>query len=287
VNISVLIPARNEAGSIGKLLTQVCEDDHAPNTLSQVLVYDDDSSDNTAAIVAERAKGLPKVRLIQGARRLGATVAFNALLRASTGDIVIKVDGDLVLNAGCLRRLAGAIANGADVAFGFGDPVCLRPTLVARAGIFAGRLGQELGRGRFGADYNRGEIMALSGALARRTAVPDDLTNKEHYCVLAARRSGGTIALVPEARWRYLVSTTFADYWRQSRRVLAAERQLRARCGNVQGSMLELLRVVWRCALRAPFAALCWAAAYCTSCILPNPAGSSAFPESPSTKWPK
>ena len=286
MNISVLIPARNEAGSIGQLLTQVCEDDYAPNTLSQVLVYDDDSSDNTAAIVAERAKSLPQIRLIQGARRLGATVAFNALLRASTGDIVIKMDADLVLNQGCLRRLADAIAEGADLAFGFGDPTFLRPTLVARAGMFAGRLGQELGRGRFGADYNRGEIMALSGALARRMGIPDDLTNKEHYCVLAARKSGGTITLVPDARWKYLVPTTFADYWRQSRRILEAERQLQARCVKVPGSMLELMRVVFRCALRSPFAALCWAVAYCTSSLLPNPAGSSAFPQSPSTKWP-
>jgi len=61
--VSVLIPARNEARNIGACLESLVAQDY-PNL--EILVLDDDSSDETASIVQEIAARHAQVRLIRG-----------------------------------------------------------------------------------------------------------------------------------------------------------------------------------------------------------------------------
>ena len=60
--VSVLIPARNEASSIGPALEAILDSSHAQ---FEVLVLDDHSEDETASIVKSYASRDPRVRLFQ------------------------------------------------------------------------------------------------------------------------------------------------------------------------------------------------------------------------------
>jgi succinoglycan biosynthesis protein ExoA len=89
--VSVVIPMRNEAGSIGTLLDGVLGQDYPADRL-EILVVDGDSSDDSAAVVARYAARDPRVRLLHNPRRIVPT-ALNIAIRAARGDVICRIDG--------------------------------------------------------------------------------------------------------------------------------------------------------------------------------------------------
>lgn len=102
--ISVLIPARNEEANIGACLESLRRQDY-PNY--EILVLDDDSSDNTAAIVEEIAASDPRVRLLRGSPLpegwAGKTFACHQLASQARGSWLLFTDADTVHAASVLR----------------------------------------------------------------------------------------------------------------------------------------------------------------------------------------
>ena len=90
---SILIPAYNEAETIGKTLRSVQASTHQ---LYEVLVIDDGSTDATAQIVSEFAAHDPRIRLIKKPNG-GKATALNLGMREATHPIVITIDADTVL----------------------------------------------------------------------------------------------------------------------------------------------------------------------------------------------
>lgn len=89
--VSVVIPMRNEAATIGSLLDGVLAQDYPASRL-EVLVVDGDSSDDSAGAVAAYAARDPRVRLLHNPRRIVPT-ALNIAIRAARGSIVCRIDG--------------------------------------------------------------------------------------------------------------------------------------------------------------------------------------------------
>lgn len=120
--LSIVIPAFNEASRIEATLSRVLECVANQGWDAEVLVVDDGSSDETAVIV-ERWMRMPgrangRLHLIQnpGNRGKGYSVR-NGLLQAA-GEIVMFTDADLSAPMEEAERLLGAIRGGADVAIG-------------------------------------------------------------------------------------------------------------------------------------------------------------------------
>lgn len=97
--ISVLIPARNEAANIGTCLRSILAQDQ-PNV--EILVLDDQSDDDTAAIVTKLANedSHSRLRLLRGEPLpqgwLGKCHACAQLVQAATGDYLLFTDADTV-----------------------------------------------------------------------------------------------------------------------------------------------------------------------------------------------
>lgn len=117
-HLSIVIPAYNESARIEHALDRVltCVADQAWD--AEVLVVDDGSKDETAAIVERWMDSHSRLHLIQnpGNRGKGYSVR-NGLLQAA-GDIVLFTDADLSAPMEEAQRLLDAIAEGADVAIG-------------------------------------------------------------------------------------------------------------------------------------------------------------------------
>lgn len=108
VAISVLIPARNEQTNIGAALDSVL---HAQGTDLEVIVLDDHSTDNTAAIVASVAARDSRVRLITGEPIAGGwcgkNFACHQLGQAARHSLLVFMDADVrVSGSNALARLA-------------------------------------------------------------------------------------------------------------------------------------------------------------------------------------
>jgi dolichyl-phosphate beta-glucosyltransferase len=115
---SIVIPAYNESARIGETLAHVLECVHKSGWQAEVIVVNDGSRDNTAAIIQEFAAKDPIVRLIEnpGNRGKGFSVR-NGILHAA-GDIVMFTDADLSAPMEEAERLFDAIREGCDIAIG-------------------------------------------------------------------------------------------------------------------------------------------------------------------------
>ena len=116
--LSIVIPAFNESSRIEATLERVMACVDAQGWDAEVLVVDDGSKDETAAIVERWMDLHPRLHLIEnpGNRGKGYSVR-NGLLQAA-GDIVMFTDADLSAPMEEANRLLAAIAAGADVAIG-------------------------------------------------------------------------------------------------------------------------------------------------------------------------
>ncbi|MGA9717397.1 MAG: dolichyl-phosphate beta-glucosyltransferase [Acidobacteriaceae bacterium] len=115
---SIVIPAYNEAARIERALSCVSGCIRQSGWDAEVLVVDDGSADNTAALVESWAREHPEVRLIRNGRNRGKGYSVrNGMLRAA-GEIVMFTDADLSSPIEEAELLFAAIAEGADVAIG-------------------------------------------------------------------------------------------------------------------------------------------------------------------------
>jgi glycosyltransferase involved in cell wall biosynthesis len=115
---SIVVPAYNESARIGATLTHVLQCVHEHGWRAEVLVVNDGSRDNTAAIIESFAAKDPIVRLISnpGNRGKGYSVR-NGILQAA-GEIVMFTDADLSSPMEEAELLFAAIRDGADIAIG-------------------------------------------------------------------------------------------------------------------------------------------------------------------------
>ena len=109
MEISVIIPAKNEAGSVGDVVQGIlsCLGD------VEVIVVNDGSSDMTADVAASAG-----ARVISHPYSKGNGSAIKTGARAAAGDVLVFMDGDGQHSASEIPRFLEALGNGADMVVG-------------------------------------------------------------------------------------------------------------------------------------------------------------------------
>jgi len=109
VRVSVIIPTRNEARAIGRVLADLPAD-----LITEVLVVDNHSSDGTAEIAARMG-----ARVVREPRRGYGRACLTGLAHTSAPDVVVFLDGDYSDRPVELPRLLAPISDGrADITLG-------------------------------------------------------------------------------------------------------------------------------------------------------------------------
>jgi len=117
IEISVVIPAYNEAESLPVLLDELRAALDATGRASEIVLVDDGSSDGTAALLAREAARDPRLRPLALGRRAGQSAALAAGLARARGAIIVTLDADLQNDPADLPRILAALAY-ADVVSG-------------------------------------------------------------------------------------------------------------------------------------------------------------------------
>ncbi len=95
MDLSVVVPAYNEAESLPELsgwIDRVCI---ASSIDYELIVIDDGSSDNTWEVLRHLSAGNPRIRAVRFRRNYGKAAALQTGFEATAGDVVITMDADL------------------------------------------------------------------------------------------------------------------------------------------------------------------------------------------------
>jgi len=214
-DVSVVIPAYNEAAGIAATVRSMATSHYRGRI--EIVVVDDGSTDNTAAVA--RSLRLPYVRVITQANT-GKSGALNRGIAESRSDILVLVDGDTIFQPDTLDHLIAPMA-ARDVGAVSGN------TKVAnRRGLLGGwqhleyvmgfnldrRLFDMLGTiptvpGAIGA-FRRGALAYVGGVSTDTLAEDTDLT-------MALCRSPWRVVYAPDALAWTEVPATLRQLWKQ------------------------------------------------------------------------
>ncbi|MEZ5909564.1 MAG: glycosyltransferase family 2 protein [Hyphomicrobiaceae bacterium] len=93
MRVSVVIPALNEAGNIGRLVEETFRE--VPDAvLVEVIVVDDGSEDATGDDVKRLLPAYPKLRYLRHDTRSGQSTAMRTGILAARGSVIATMDGD-------------------------------------------------------------------------------------------------------------------------------------------------------------------------------------------------
>ena len=118
MKLSVVMPAQNEEGSVGKTVEGVVAVLEREGLDYEVVVVNDDSEDSTAAVVAAIGAENPRVRCHRSHYERGFGMAIRAGLDVFEGDAVAIVMADASDNPEDLVRYYRLLEEGWDCAFG-------------------------------------------------------------------------------------------------------------------------------------------------------------------------
>lgn len=107
VDLSVVIPARNAAGTIGDQLESLARQDWTGSW--EVIVVDNGSTDDTVAVVESFADRLPGLRVVSANERARIPYARNRGVEAARGRLIAFCDADDEVSPGWLEAIAAGL----------------------------------------------------------------------------------------------------------------------------------------------------------------------------------
>lgn len=226
--ITVVIAARNEAARIGARLRNLFDSDYPAHAL-QVLLVDDGSDDDTAAVAL--ASGDRRVRVLRQGRTQGKAAALNLAMPQVRTALTIYADARQRFERGTLAALVAPFAD-AQVAVVSGelhlDAADGAGHAVAADGSYA-----RIERALRCAEARLGWAHAASGAIyAIRTELfqplPADLILDDVYTPAQALRHGARIWVARDARAFDVAGSEIGHEFRRKLRTLAGNWQVMA-----------------------------------------------------------
>jgi glycosyltransferase involved in cell wall biosynthesis len=251
--VSIVIPVRNGAATLGEQLEALARMDDVPCDV-EVVVADNGSTDGTAALAQGFAGRLP-VRVVSCGHASGINVARNCGIRATSSDRVLLCDADDQVDAGWLAAMHRAFEAGGEV---LGGPLDYRrlnsPTVRAWRGAEEARVGVLHGflPSAHGANlgFTRAAFEAIDGFDETFRGGGDDTD-----FVWRAQLAGHRLSEVPDAVVHYRLRPTLRSHvrqWYAYGRSEALLHQKFASSGMTRRSGPALLRDLWWLASRLP-----------------------------------
>lgn len=125
MNVSICVPAHNEAANIRRLLTALLEQQTRLARIVEIVVVASGCTDDTADVARELGRGRPGMHVHVQERREGKVAAINAYLkmRDPRADVTVICSADLDLARDVVEKLACHLRDHPDVGMVGGRPV--------------------------------------------------------------------------------------------------------------------------------------------------------------------
>jgi glycosyltransferase involved in cell wall biosynthesis len=205
-SVSVVMPIRNEAAHLEAAVASVLAQEY-PEPLEVCLAVGP-SDDDTESVAARVADEEPRVLIVPNPA--GVTpVALNTAIAATSGEVIVRVDGHASLSEGYIRRAVETmIRTGAVNVGGMQVPAPETPFEEAVAAATTSWLGTGGASYRVGGAEGSADTVYL-GVFDRRAGDvvgwfdPDLIRNQDYELNIRLRRAGGTVWFDPMLSVRY------------------------------------------------------------------------------------
>jgi len=216
--VSVILPVRNEAGTIERALASVLSQEY-PRRI-EVVVADGMSTDGTRQVLERVAAADPRVRLVDNPAQI-TPVGLNLAIRASGGEIVVRCDGHNLLPPGYIARAIEILLEaGADNVGGI--QAATGEKFVERAIALAMSIPMGVGDARFHYGGPPGPADTVFLGVFRRSALDriggfDERLARNQDAELnhRIRATGGIVYFHPDLRVTYRPRGSLHALWRQ------------------------------------------------------------------------
>jgi len=206
VDVSVLVPAKDEAENLPLFMEQAAEAFASSPHSYEVVVIDDGSVDRTWAVLQELARQYPFVRFQRHRSRRGIADALRTGYLAARGDVLVFYPADLQFKPEDIPRLVAPILAGeSDMVTGFKEGHYEK--------AFVSNIYNRLSRTLFNVP-----VKDLNSVKAYRREVMDSLPTRpdwHRYMVVMAAAQGFTVSEIPVPLYpRHAGKSKFATWHR-------------------------------------------------------------------------
>lgn len=218
--VTVVVPARNEEGFIGRCLDSVLAQTYRN---IEVIVVDGASTDGTASVVSRYAAEDARVRLLQNPRAI-IPVSLNVALAAARGNWLVRIDAHATIPADYVSIAASHLRTGKwGGVGGRKDGVGLTPQGRAIAAAMASRFGVGNSTYHYGTRVQVVEHIPFGAypvALARSLGGWDEelRVNQDFEFDYRVRQAGQELLFDPALVIRWHSRQSLGDFFRQYRR---------------------------------------------------------------------
>lgn len=231
INCSMGIMAYNEENNIGQLLDTLVSQRLKRVCLTEIVVVASGCTDNTEAIVLDRAKRDPRIRLLTQEKRAGKAVAINEYLPKAKERIIVLCSADLLPELDALERLVAPFAD-AEIGMTTSHPV---PVNDARRFMgFAAHMLWGLHHAINATSFKSGEMIAFRKIFER---IPYHTAVDEASIEPVVRGQGYGVQYVGDAIVHNKGPETVNDFLRQRRRIYAGHLAVRDTLGYTVSTM--------------------------------------------------
>ncbi|WP_245958711.1 bifunctional polysaccharide deacetylase/glycosyltransferase family 2 protein [Microbacterium bovistercoris] len=211
--VSVIVPAHNEAAGIEAAVRSIAASRHPV----EIIVVDDGSADDTAAIV--EALRLPQVTLIRQANG-GKPSALNTGIAAAHGELIVMVDGDTVFEEDTVARLIQPFEDSAVGAVSGNTKVANRGGVLGAWQHIEYVVGFNLDRRLFDVAECMPTVPGAIGAFRRSAlkrvgGVSDETLAEDTDLTMALCRDGWRVVYQEDARAWTEAPATLGALWKQ------------------------------------------------------------------------
>jgi glycosyltransferase involved in cell wall biosynthesis/O-antigen/teichoic acid export membrane protein len=225
-SVSICIPAYNEEQNINHILKQILKQKQVGFNIEQIIVASDGSTDNTVKIVKEYAdRG---VKVIAGRDNFGQTYRQNQLIAATTSDILVLLNADLLLRDDeVILRLIAPVMDGADLSAQWAKPVS--PTTfmekILRAGFVIKNYVYTHHKNGHNIYTCVGHMRALSRRFYSSVVFPNNSTGEDQYLYLACISGGYKYRYTHSHNAYFKLPDSLTDYKKYAVRIFQTQKK--------------------------------------------------------------
>ena len=258
VRVSVGVPAYNEEKTIRQLLEAILSQPFTDATLEEVVVDTSGSTDASDIKVIEMIQVDSRIKLISEKKRIGKSAALNTILQHAVGEVMVFIDGDVVLGESCIPILIKPflINKEAGVSSGNVMPIIEGNTFFDFMSRFIRELHHELCiflmRKNIVPKVN-GTFYAVRKVVV--TSFPFYVVSDDEYASWCAQSKGYKVVYVPDAVVYTKDPISFRDFITWQKRIIAGQIYIKKHFDYIVPTMrpsillpvsLKLVKKHWR-----------------------------------------